>query len=325
MATTVNNFKLGLFVLGGLALLLVGILALGASAWFEPMSTYETYIPGEVTGLAIGSVVELRGVRVGRVTRIDFSWNEYGETDPSYIIVDFAVRNGAVPRVPGKESSQLLQAAVKRGFRARLQSQGITGTSILSLEYLDPVRNPPLQVPWTPKHVYIPSAPSEFGELLASIEHSLHNFERLDFTTISQLVQGDLVSAGKVLDRLNEADVGALSANANSLLTDLRGQSQNLTQNLNILLGHLNGVAKNANGLVRSADGLVGSVRETVMRLEPGLAGIDFDALNQTLSNTRRASGDLDDVLAELKQYPAGFIFGSPPAPVNAVRPSPKK
>jgi ABC-type transporter Mla subunit MlaD len=325
MSATTNNFKLGLFILLGLAILMAGVLVLGATAWFEATSTFETYIPGDVTGLAVGSVVELRGVRVGRVTRIDFSWNEYGETEPSYIVVEFAVRDGAAPRVAGKTSAELLGTAVERGFRARLKNQGITGTSILSLEYLDPSRNPPLRVPWTPKHVYIPSAPSEFGELLASIGASLHNFERLDVGAINGLVQRDLVAAGKVLDRLNETDFGALSTNANSLVTDLRGQSRTVTRNLNSLLGNLSGLASNANGLVKNADGLVGNIRESVTRLEPGLAGVDFDALNQTLANTRSASHDLDDVLAALKRYPAGFFFGQPPTTVKEIRPAPEK
>jgi hypothetical protein len=57
-----------------------------------------------------------------------------------------------------------------------------------------------------------------------------------------------------------------------------------------------------------------------VATLQPGLANIDFDALNQTLANARRTMRDLDDVLCELKQYPAGFLFGEPPPTVKAVQ-----
>ena len=143
---------------------------------------YETYIAGDVTGLAVGSAVELRGVNVGKVRRISFSWSEYQETTPSYIVVEFEMRDDVAPLPPGEARSEMLQSAIKRGLRARLKSQGITGTSILSLEYLNPADNPPVQVPWTPKHTYIPAAPGQFSELLASIDKSLHNFERLDFS-----------------------------------------------------------------------------------------------------------------------------------------------
>ena len=286
MSTTTNDFKLGLFTLCGLAILIAGILAFGARSYFEPTSTYETYIAGDVTGLAVGSAVELRGVNVGKVKRIGFSWNEYQETTPTYIIVEFEMRDDVIPLPPGAARSEMVQSAIKSGLRARLKSQGITGTSILSLEDLNPADNPPVQVPWTPRHTYVPAAPGQFGELLASIEKSLHNIERLDFSNINQQVQGDLKSAGQVLDRVNQMDFGSLGTNANSLLTGSRA---------------------------------------TVAQLQTTLANLDINALNQTLANAQRTLHDMDDVLAEIKNYPSGFFLGAPPPPVKEVQPPAKK
>jgi len=286
MSIATNHFKLGLFTLCGLAILIAGILAFGARSYFEPTSLFETYIPGDVSGLAVGSAVKLRGVNVGKVNRISFSWTEYQETQPNYIVVGFEMRNDVTPLPPGKARSEMLQSAIERGLRARLKSQGVTGTSFLSLEYLNPAENPPVQVPWTPRHIYIPAAPGQFGELLASIQKSLHNFEHLDVAAINQLVQGDLKSAGQMLDKVNQLDFGALSTNANALLIE----SHN-----------------------------------TITQLQPALANIDFDALNQTLMNAQRTIHDLDDVLAQLKSYPSGFLFGNPPPVVKIVQPAPEK
>lgn len=286
MSTATNHFKLGLFTLCGLAILIAGILAFGARSYFESTSLFETYVEGEVTGLAGGSAVELRGVRVGKVRRIDFSWSEYQQTTPSYVVVEFEMRDDVSPVPPGEARSEMLESAVKRGLRARLKSQGVTGTSFLSLEYLNPEENPPAQVPWTPKHTYIPAAPGQLGELLTSIEKTLRNVEQLNFSNINQLVQGDLKSAGQVLDKVNQMDFGGLGTNANSLLAESRA---------------------------------------TISQLQPALANIDFNALNQTLANAQRTVRDLDDVLAELKNYPSGFLFGSPPPPVKEVQPSAKK
>jgi len=230
--------------------------------------------------------VELRGVKVGKVKRIGFSWNEYQETTPNYIVVEFEMRDDVIPLPPGAARSEMVQSAIKSRLRARLKSQGITGTSILSLEDLNPADNPPVQVPWTPRHTYVPAAPGQFSELLASIEKSLHNVERLDFSNINQLVQGDLKSAGKVLDRMNQVDFGSLGTNANSLLTESRA---------------------------------------TVAQLQPALANLDFNALNQTLANAQRTLHDMDDVLAEIKNYPSGFLLGAPPPPVKEVQPPAKK
>jgi phospholipid/cholesterol/gamma-HCH transport system substrate-binding protein len=323
MKKLTNNFKLGLFTLGGLALLVTGILAFGARSYFVRTSVFETYVAGDVTGLAVGSPVELRGVRVGKVQNIYFSWNKYEETQPSYVVVEFEMRDDVTPLPPGAARSEMLQSAIKRGLRARLKGQGITGTSLLSLEYLNPTENPPALVPWRPKHTYIPAAPGQLGELLASIERSLRNVERLDFGALNQLLQSDLKSVGQVLDQAKQADVGALSTNANSLLTELRCSNTNLQSFIVDAGGTVRRMKLEK--LAQDLDGLLGELQGTVEGLKPGLANIDFDALNRTLVNAHRTLGNLDDVLLELKQYPSGFLFGNPPSHVKEVQPSSRK
>ena len=157
-----NNFKIGLFTLGGVVILIVGVLAFGARGYLKPTSMFETYITGDVTGLSVGSPVELRGVQVGKVKRIGFSWIDYQLTQPSYIVVDFEVQNDVSPMPPGETQWDPLKAAVERGLRARVKNKGITGTSILSLEYVNPSQSPPIQFPWKPRYIYIPAAPGQF-------------------------------------------------------------------------------------------------------------------------------------------------------------------
>ena len=323
MSKPINNFKLGLFTLCGLAILIAAILAFGAHSYFQPASQYETYIPGDVTGLTVGSAVELRGVNVGKVTRIDFSWTEYKVTEPSYIVVQFEMRNDIAPGSPGAAQDQLLQSAIKQGLRARVQSKGITGTSVLSLEYVNPDENPPVQVPWTPRNTYIPAAPGEITELLTSVEKLLHNLQSLDFVALNEHLQYDLKSAGNVLDNAGQFDFSTLSTNANYLLADLRGSNVKLKS----LLQDTDNTVNKAKleKLSRDLDALVNQLQDTVTRLEPGLANIDLNALNQTLINAKQAIQDLDDTLVELKQYPSGFIFGKPPAPLKGVEPPPEK
>lgn len=317
MSQPVNNFKLGLFTLCGLALLIAGILAFGLRAYFQPTSEFETYISGDVTGLTVGSAVELRGVNVGKVTHIDFSWTEYQFTQPSYIVVDFEMRNDIAPGSPSAARDTLLQNAIKRGLRARIKAKGITGASILSIEYVNPADNPPVQVPWTPKYTYIPSAPSEFGELLASVQKTLRHLESLDFNTMNRLLVSDLKSAGDVLSNARQFDFGSLSTNANSLLADLQDSNTRLKS----LLQDTDDTVQKAKleRLSHDLDGLVEQLQDTVSRVEPGLANLDFNALNQTLANARQTILDLDEVLSELKEYPSGFLFGAPPPPVKGV------
>src|SRR5215831_12063878 len=89
----ISEFKLGLFILMGLVISTAGILGFGAARYFEKTTLEETYIAGNVDGLAVGAPVALRGVRVGKVTRIDFTWNTYPQAEPGYVLIEFEIRN----------------------------------------------------------------------------------------------------------------------------------------------------------------------------------------------------------------------------------------
>ncbi|MGC9943827.1 MAG: MlaD family protein [Verrucomicrobiota bacterium] len=320
MSTPANNFKLGLFTLVGVIILIIALFFFGVRTYFEPTSLFETYFAGDVAGLSVGSTVELRGVRVGKVKSINFSWVEYEDTDPSYIVVVFEMRNDITPLPPGKASTEMLEQAIRRGLRARLKSQGVTGSSFLSLEYIDPVENPIARIPWTPNHTYVPSAPSQFGELLTSLQKALHSFQQLDLSNINQLVVYDLKSAGHVLDKAGQVDFNGISSNTTSLLAELRTSNVKLKT----LLGDTDDAVNKMKlqKLSQDVDGLVGQLQTTVTDLQRNLANVDFDALNQTLENARRALQQMDEVLSQLKQYPSGFIFGSPPPAIKNVQPS---
>ena len=61
----------GAFVLGGLALLVLGIMLLGGGRLFSNDLEYVMYFDGSVSGLSTGAPVVFRGVPMGSVTRIN--------------------------------------------------------------------------------------------------------------------------------------------------------------------------------------------------------------------------------------------------------------
>lgn len=322
MSVKTNNFKLGLFVLAGIGLVVAGIFAFGARSYFEKRTDMETYVDDEVQGLSVGSAVELRGVRVGKVTRINFTWNEYPETNANYVIVHFEVRDDVSPLPPGSGRHEMLHSEIRKGLRARVKAQGVTGTCILSLEYVNPTNYPTIEVPWTPRNDYIPSAPSQFNQLVASIEKSLRNFEQLDFAKLSKSLDRNLAGIERVVNQAGQFDFGAISTNVNAFLVDLRDTNQRLKAFLTTTQGTVKGL--NLEKLSKDADTLLGELTQTLQKVQPGLAKLDFNSLNETLANTRRAIQTFDDVLRKLQEYPSGFIFGQPPPPAKSVQPPSK-
>ncbi len=319
MNPRLSDFKLGLFVLVGLALLIAGLLGFGARKFFEATTPAETYVAGSVAGLSVGAPVTLRGVPIGQVTRINFTWNFYPHDGLDYVLVDFEFRNRLSPVPPGQPLQPAIQAEIKKGLRARVEAQGISGTSILALDYLDPAANPPLPVPWKPRTIYIPSAPSQFTEILASLEKSLRNLAQLDLATLSRSLEGDLSAAESLLNRFKAANFNQVATNANGLITDLRtleGRLQALTEEVSGTVKQMN-LAKASS----HADELLLELRTTVRRIEIALANLNAASLNDTLANLRRASENLESASRALNQYPAGFFFGKPPPPAKSVEP----
>jgi len=310
-----NDLKLGLFVLAGFGLLCAGLFAFGAVTYFQRTILVETYVSGNVDGLSVGAPVTLRGVKVGKVTKLDFSWNVYSESEPRYVIIEFEVRRSIAPAAFGKGIVERIQSQVRSGLRARVNAQGFTGSSLLSLEYVNPAEYPPPAFPWTPKHLLIPSAPSQFAEVLTSLQQTLQKTAQLDLVSLAASLERDLDTADKLMVRL-EGDLGGAEK----------------------LLGHLDEVnyktiATNADGLITQLRGDLNQMRlaklsndadQTLRHLDLVVANLDTGSLNDALANMRLATQDLDETLRKLKQYPAGFLMGQPPAAVRFPEKAPK-
>ena len=80
----------GAFVLGGLALLVLGIILLGGGRLFSNDLEYVLYFDGSVSGLTTGAPVVFRGVPMGSVTRINLVANarDSNVTIPVYVRID---------------------------------------------------------------------------------------------------------------------------------------------------------------------------------------------------------------------------------------------
>jgi ABC-type transporter Mla subunit MlaD len=323
MRAKTNYFKLGLFVLGGVALLIAGLLAFGAKSYLSPKTKFETAIPGEVSGLSVGSRVEFRGVPVGKVTRITFAWVLYPQSKSRLIIVQFEVEGDLVPLPAGiMDMKSALQQVTDKGLRAMVKGQGITGTSLLALEMLNPTSYPPLTLDYTPRDLYVPSAPAQFTRMLEAIERSLDHIEQLDIAGIGQGITNALGSVAQLSEKLGKIDLQAISTNANSVLAEVR----NAAVKLQDAVGQVQETIKSMklDMVSQNADGLVSGLRESNTKLQTVLDRAGSVPLQQTVTELQRALESLNDVLTELKRYPSGFLFGKPPPPVPGMQPTGK-
>lgn len=317
MTSKPNDFKIGLFVLLGVAILVAALFIFGASKWFQGKMVEETYVEGNVDGLKVGAPVTLHGVPVGQVTKINFTWNIYHRAEPRYVYVEFEVDKKVSLAPPGTEFDRFIEEEVRKGLRARIKSQGLAAsTSIVSLEYLDPADHPPLKAPWKPRHIYIPSAPGQFTEIIGSLDKTMAAIKQIDFGKIGSLVETDLNTGGRLLTHADEMNLREIGTNVDGLVGDVRGVAAQMRD----FIGTTNQLAAtDLQEIAHHADDVVTQLRDTIGKLDKAVANLDFGSLNETLENIRRASRDLDETLTRIKQYPAGALLGQPPPPARSV------
>src|SRR6476660_549145 len=353
MSQKANYFKLGLFVIGAVIAGLIVLTIIGTGRWLKPRTTIETYFNESVQGLDIGSKMKYRGVSIGEVTRISFTYVQYEQDKPMnqrkrYVLVEAQIE----PRLVGGKAAHDLASPesskqeVERGPRIHLPPQWITGTNYLELDYVDTLPAPVLPIDWIPDNIYIPSTPSTVATFLSAASEILDRLHRLDIeTTIANLNKllattnqrvASLDTAAlsqraertmaKIDSTLDAVATKKLSDEAVGLLAELRQTNGELKSFLaNPALAKLPDDTSAALAGVRQ---LVGDPKlpQSIAHLERTLSRLDriFGAgeadLGTTFQNLRQITDNLRDLTEDAKRYPSSVLFGAPPRPLERTR-----
>ena len=341
MSKQANYFRLGLFILASITVFVAIVLALSAGQLFKHTVVLETYFNESVLGLDIGSAVKYRGVQLGRVTSISFTWARYEQDKPrsqrrQYVLVESEVEAALIGSVVESDPERL-QQAVERGLRVRIAPVGITGTAYLEIDFVEGAP-PPLPIDWTPQRLYIPSAPSSYNQIVRGAQNFLVKLDRLDVETLIADAHRLLVTANAKLDQL---PIDKLAGNAETTLREVRAAAVQLnkvlgspelasaTRDLATAAARAREILANPklDRLPEDAAAAVASVREALegphlknslanadrilRRLDELTAGSDAD-IAAALANLRRHTENLRDLTESLKRYPGGVLSDAP-------------
>ncbi|MGD9787862.1 MAG: MlaD family protein [Sulfuricellaceae bacterium] len=321
-------FKLGLFILSGIALLVAVVLVIGGGSLFRDDVTLETYFNESVQGLSVGSKVKFRGVVIGEVSNIGFTYNRYELDKPlsqrrQYVMVEARLSRGQLGLVGSDTDDSSLQHYIQKGLRVRLAAQGLTGTSYLELDYVDPKTNAVLPIDWTPENVYVPSSQGTVTQLVNIAESFMRKLDRMDLdrlmTNLNRLVDTLDTKLEKVpMDKIG-ADMAATLSQLRTLTTNLNRITANpdvasMPENLGATAKRLRQLAEDPR-FQQSLDAL----QRTLIRAEKAFAGREQD-ISAILENLRQTSENLRDLTETAKRYPSGVLFGEPPPPSEVTR-----
>ena len=130
-----NPKLIGMFVVGGMALLVVALVLFSSQDLFSPKRHFVAYFQQSVSGLNIGAAVRFRGIPVGKVIHIDGIYNpKTGNMIPRLIleIHPETLRNVVLNDADDTQFFLL----IKNGMRAKLKSASLlTGQLYVALDF----------------------------------------------------------------------------------------------------------------------------------------------------------------------------------------------
>jgi hypothetical protein len=354
MSAQANFFKIGLFVIGATISLAFLLVMLGAGKLFQSKILMETYFNESVQGLELGSKVKYRGVIVGEVKSIGFTYNRYQLDKPMadrlrYVMVEATI----LPRLIGGRAgagdltrSDTAKAEIDKGLRVRLAPQGITGTSYLEIDYVDPKTNAPLPISWEPDDLYIPGAQSTVTQFVAAasdiverlrkldLDATLANLNKLLINTNSRIEAIDTAQLSerssrvlsKLETKLDQLPMDKLGTDGAALLAELRQSNRQLSAFLDDpalkrLPGNTDATVQQAKKLIEDPNlaASIAHMQRTLARLDRIIGGGESD-LSTTLENMRQISDNLRDLTENAKRYPSGVLLGEPPPPAKGAQ-----
>jgi paraquat-inducible protein B len=147
----------------------------------------ETYYDKSVSGLSVGSIVNFRGVPVGKVDIIDFVGNYYdvGGRENMRIYIRMALDRKKFQGVLDEKQTPeaVLEDLVKEGLRATVSASGITGISRIECDLHDEVQMPEV-LSWRPNVPYIPAKLSLIEDFSSAATRVMNQINKMDFVGV---------------------------------------------------------------------------------------------------------------------------------------------
>lgn len=296
--------RIGVFVLGGLMLLVFGIIIFGSFNFSSRTEKYVLYFQGSLKGLDIGSPVSFRGVKIGQVIDIvmEIDREKRKVYTPVYVEIDTNKF-----QMTGKEAEGIdfsgekpFHTMIEKGLRAQLSNLSlITGQMYIELEFR-PLAPSYVMEGVTSRYPVIPTILSPLDRVQATLDTVLESIQKLELQQLANTTAGTLETIHaaslefyEVMRKVNQridpilANVDASSAEGKQVLKDASAA-----------LVALNKAAEDARKLF-------GRVDKQVEVVSP--------ALNRSTENARVAFDEVGTAMRALRQL-AEFLERNPDA-----------
>ena len=316
MGSKANPAVIGAFVVGAIALAVIGVLVFGSGQLFRKTTTVVCFFSGDTMGLNVGAPVKFKGVEVGSVKTIRIRLPEQGQVTAEKIVqgiripVIIELDNEKLLAEGGQSMNRArLTELIHLGLRAQLVSQSlVTGLLLVQLDFY-PGTPEVFMLPPNSDLQEIPTVPTSLQQIRSAAEEVLQKLKEMKF---EELVQSATEAVDGVKDLVRKPELERAVAmlpdtikNVNEALSDIRGLTANLDRGQGPLL----------QSLTRTSDATgatMGQAKETLGHLQTMVApnsplAVDLAASLKELASAARSIR----LLAEyLERHPSAVVRG---------------
>jgi phospholipid/cholesterol/gamma-HCH transport system substrate-binding protein len=301
MAKKTSSFLVGVFVIVGVALLGGAIVWIGVTGYFQPGTTYVTYLDETVQGLQKDSVVKFRGVDVGRVEAIRIA------PDNKLVAIIMKIN---------------MRGDLAKTTLAQLSSAGITGIMYVDLDYRrpdSPDLSPKLTFP--SEYPVIPSKPSEYARIISAINAIITKLNSIDFQGISNQITATAGDIGGFFKRKELQSILTQVDQASANLQSLTSKANSVVDKIKVdkILKETAGTIAETKAAVIAAKGFVANLENKLndMKLPETMTrtrSVIMEA-QSVAENLRRTTETLEKFSERIYERPPDLLFGKPPVP----------
>jgi paraquat-inducible protein B len=315
-----KSTAVGAFVLGAIALGVVAILMFAGSSLFTPRLRVVAYFQDSVAGLAVGSPVTLRGVKVGSVQSMRVNL-QLPDLVP-LIRVYMELQPGQVSWTSGSNHADVadLELAVKNGLRAQLSTQSlVTGQVAVSLDFHPDTPGTLIGGGGVPE---IPTIPSDFQRIKDEIAElklaDLAEKARTALTGINQIVGELNGKIGPLLDSLRQTSDDARTT-LDTTTASVQQLQRDASRSLNAIdhlatatEGQVLASGKNIDQVAATAEHAAAAADKLVANLNQLTAARSSlrDNLDATLRDLSASASSLRNFSREVEQNPSSLLLG---------------
>jgi len=309
---------LGAFIVGGLLLIALGLIVIGARGLFTQKSKLVLYFPGSINGLQVGSSVKFKGVTIGQVASIRIALAKADA--PVSIPVTVEIDNTLIADVTGDPldmgNRPLVKTMITKGLRGSLEMESfLTGMLYVGLNIYPNAPPPVFAAPpgGPPEIPTIQTGLQKLAGSLPKVERILDRVENVASELEAMLKQ---VQTGKINQSVLEtlADVQRILrapsltntfVAVQEMATEFRLTATDLRADLKPMMKQLTDTATGADKTVEELNRVLVDARR--------LVGDDSPMVGQlvsTLSEFQRTAVSLRQLADYLSRNPQSILTG---------------